>query len=167
MPFIDNPSEINVLTSGIVSEVFFMEACNRMGLNCIPTRGYQDSLGADFMIENGKETRFLDVSLDTSKKGLEKKNKVGTFPTIFIPWRTNRVGKRKEVSYSEKYLCTGVFNRRKFFSDILNYNYRNLHILERDVRKGSYSEEGYMGAEGFQYVNDLKGTISMLRGMYN
>ena len=167
MPFIDHPSEINKLPSGIVGEVFFMEACNKEGLNCVPTHGDEDVWGADFKIDNGKETRFLDVSINISSKGLQKKNRVGTFPTIFIPWKTNSMGNRNGVSYSEKYLCTGMFNRKRFISDILNYNNSNLHLLQKSVWKDADWGEGYMALEGIQYLKNLKGTILMLRGMYN
>ncbi|MDX9738972.1 MAG: hypothetical protein RBT33_01225 [Candidatus Dojkabacteria bacterium] len=166
LPTIDYPSEINYLTSGIVGEVFFMDACNRVGINCIPTSGQEDMWGVDFKIDNGIETRFLDVSINISSKGLQKKNKAGTFPTLFVPWRTNSLGKKEGVSYSEKYLCTGVFDREKFISDIIDYNNRNLHELQKSVWKDAKWGEGYMSLEGIQYIKNLKGIIEMLKRRY-
>ncbi len=163
MPFINYPEEINYLTSGIVGEVFFMEACKNIGLSCVPTRGDEDIWGVDFKIDNGIETRFLDVSINTSSKGLQKKNRAGTFPTVFIPWRTNSVGKKNGVSYSEKYISTGVFDQRKFMSELIDYNNSNLHLL----RKSVWKDEGYMALEGIQYIKNLEGIIDMLKEEYN
>jgi hypothetical protein len=166
MPFLDNLSDINCLPNGIIAEVFFMESCRRMDLNCTPTTGEEDIWGVDFKIDNGIEARFLDVSINISDKGLQKKNKAGTYPTIFIPWRPYSIGKGREISYAEQYLSTGVFSQKKFISGIISYNRNNLHALERSVWKDAKWGEGYMGLEGILYIKDLKDTIDMLKGGY-
>jgi hypothetical protein len=144
--------------------VFFLNACEYLGIECKPTEGDDDVYGADFLItiEDG-ETRVLDVSLNLSPEGLKKKNKAGTFPTVFIPWRTTYPNTTYKPSYAEKYLATGNFDVREFMYRTLKYNYKNLHILRNSVWKDARWGEGYMCLDGIPYIRNLEGILNMLK----
>jgi len=160
---LQEPCDINKFPSGILGEVFFLNACQNLGIYCEPTEGDDDVHGADFKICLNGDTRFLDVSLNRSEKGLLKKNKVGTFPTVFIPWRTMYPGTNYQPSYAEKYLSTGEFDVSEFMHEILKYNYKNLHILRNSVWRDAPWGEGYMCLDGISYIKNLEGILNILR----
>lgn len=157
---LENVNDIDRFPNGILGEVFFMEACNNVGIECTPTYGDVDTWGADFMITNGKETRFIDVSINTSYRGLRKKNREGTFPTLFIPWHSADNGFQ---SYACHYLRTGEFDSNNFISDTVSYNYHNLHTLRKDVWSDGQVVDSYMDLYGIRYLESLEGSINMLR----
>lgn len=162
-PYLEKVSEINQYPGGILAEVFFMQACNQIGIYCEPTSGDEDVFGVDFKIEDDFETRFLDVSINVSSKGLSKKNRDGTFPTLFIPWAVKKNVNGYSPSYAEYYLSTGLFNGKEFFNSILDYNYSNLHDLKKSVWNDGKLGEGYMSLNGIQYLKHLEGILGMIR----
>lgn len=162
-PSLERASEINQFPGGILAEVFFMQACNQLGIYCEPTSGDEDVFGVDFKIEDDFETRFLDVSINISSLGLRKKNRDGTFPTLFIPWNVKKNVNGYSPSYAEHYLSTGLFNGKKFFNSILDYNYSNLHNLKKSVWNDARIGEGYMSLNGIQYIKNLEGILGMIR----
>ncbi len=163
LPSLERASEINQFPGGILAEVFFMQACNQVGIYCEPTSGDEDVFGVDFKIEDDCETRFLDVSINVSSKGLSKKNRDGTFPTLFVPWSVKSNTNGYSPSYAEYYLSTGLFNGKEFFNSILDYNYENLHKLRKSVWKDAKWGEGYMSLNGIQYLKNLEGILEMIK----
>lgn len=151
---------VNRLPNGFIGEVFFMDACDKLGIKCVPTYGDVDTWGADFMIGEGKNTRFLDVTINTSADGLKRKNRAGTFPTLFIPWY---LASNQSETYVYHYLATGEFNSKDFMNNIISYNYRNLHTLKRDVWSDHSNGDGYMDLHGIQYLEGLEGTLKILK----
>lgn len=162
---IDAPYQVKRVPNGILGEVFFLEACKYFGFPCVPTGGDVDSLGADFRLtsRDGTETRFVDVTINTSNKGLKQKNKVGTFPTLFIPWNIKYDNEENSFSYAEEYLRTGEFNKNMFLDDILTFNYCNLHNLKKSVWRDSPTGEGYMAQDGVVYIRNLEGVLEILK----
>lgn len=156
---------VNRVPNGILAEVFFLDACEYFGFHCVPTGGDEDSWGADFKLESrdGSQTRFVDVTINTSERGLRQKNVVGTFPTLFIPWHTDYYNQRHSPTYAEEYLRTGTFDADMFVDGILTFNYRNLHDLRRSVWRDSPWGEGYMAQDGITYLRNLEGVLDILK----
>ena len=163
---IKDPSSLDNAPNGILGEVFFLDACNQLGIYCCPTTGDEDAMGADFKIrsKDGIDTRFLDVTINITERGLKKKNKAGTFPTVFIPWYMNHSNRRNSPSYARHYLATGEFDSSWFMRSILAFNYDNLRRLEENVWKDSPWGEGYMAFDGITYVSNLAGVLEILKG---
>ncbi len=160
---LNDPCDINRFPSGILAEYFFMTSCSDLDICCTPTCGDEDVWGADFKISNGVETRFLDVTINLSKRALLKKNKAGTFPTIFVPWSVRGLCEYGTTTYAQHYLTTGEFNSLFFIDRILSYNYSNLHNLRKNVWEDSPKSEGYMSLEGITYIQNLEGSLRILR----
>ena len=160
----EDPSSLDKVPNGILGEVFFLDACEQLGIYCCPTTGDEDALGADFKIRSrdGIDTRFLDVSIKISERGLEQKNRAGTFPTVFIPWYTDYSSRRKYPSYAQHYLSTGEFDSYQFMNGILTFNKRNLRCLEKNVWEDSPLGKGYMAFDGITYVSNLAGVLKIL-----
>lgn len=156
--YLNDVCDVNRFPNGFIGEVFFMEACSKLGIECVPTYGDEDTWGADFRISDGKDTRFLDVTINTSDNGLRKKNKAGTFPTLFIPWYMN-----SNQSYVHHYIETGEFDTEEFIGNILSYNYKNLHNLRRDVWSDSPKGQGYMSLYGIKYLEGVEGSLNILK----
>lgn len=158
------PQDINYLPQGILAEVFFMYACNINGLKCIPSYGDEDIWGADFKLVNG-ETRYLDVTMNTSSKSFVRKTKEGTFPTIFLPWSVS-----ENVSYAQQYLSCGNFNGREFLVRTLESNKEILHCLKKNYWRGEEEIRKILGitykdfsGSGIQYLNHLEGVLRLIR----
>ena len=113
-----HPGDINSLPKGLISEVFFLKGCQRTGIMCSPCLGEEDVMGADFKICNGNETRFFDVTVNTSRRGLYKKVREGRFPTLFLPWKEEETNNGYKRSYPERYLRYGTFNTEEYFGEI-------------------------------------------------
>lgn len=164
-------SEINSLPQGILGEVFFLNACKQNGIQCDPTFGEEDVLGADFKITNGKETRFFDVSVNTSERGFKKKVKEGTFPTLFIPWKAEDLQSgNRNMSYAERYMKYGTFDGKRFLHSILTSNYLVLDCIKRKVwrsqdtdRKLFNNDSVDVSAGGIQYIRSLEGVLILMR----
>ncbi len=160
---IEDPREVNEVSRGILAEVFFMEACLSLCLKCTPASADEDVWGQDFKLSGFGETRFLDVTINNSSKGLRKKNRAGTFPTIFIPWQIDGSKNRDIPTYAQWYIETGQFDPKEFIRAIVDYNKRNLHILRQSVwRDGKVEEGGYMGLDGILYLQNLEGVLRIL-----
>lgn len=157
---LDDLSDLKDFPNGSIAEVFFMEACRDLGIECTPACGEEDILGVDFMISNGFDTRFLDVTINISNRGFKRKNKAGTFPTLFIPWT---ISDSLPISYAYRYIETGEFYSDEFISEILTFNYKNLHNLRKDVWTDSPKGDGYMSLEGVQYLENLEGSLKILK----
>ena len=159
--YIKNAFDANSVSNGMLGEVFFMEACRSLNIYCVPTCGLEDEWGADFKISDGVDTRFLDVTINLSNENLRKKNRSGTFPTVFVPWY---LGKDRSQSYATRYIETGEFDYETFINNILSYNYHNLHILRKNVWNDSPKGEGYMALDGVKYLENLGGSLDILKG---
>lgn len=160
------PFDINLLPRGILAEVLFLDACRRREVNCCPTLGQEDVLGADFKVSKGRETRFFDVSVNTSIEGITGKIRGGTFPTIFLPW--NEPGKGFRRSYAESLLRKGTYNCNEYFKNIFTSNYSILEKLKRVYQKKQRIE--IFGCEnldlsdaGILYIKDLEGVLDLIR----
>ncbi|MGI6423050.1 MAG: hypothetical protein ACOX0X_00295 [Candidatus Dojkabacteria bacterium] len=164
VPYLNHASEVNEFPAGIFAEVFFMKACNEVGLNCVPTIGREDMKGVDFEIGDGSETRFVDVTVNTSEEALKEKSKVWKVPTIFIPWGVKNSGNGYTPSYAEHYLATGKFEGSEFLNSILDFNYSNLHFLTKAVWSDGKDTDRKMRLNGIQYIKNLKGVLKMIRG---
>ncbi len=157
---LNDVSDLNRLPNGFIAEVFFMEACRDLGIECTPTCGEEDTWGVDFKISNGFDTRFLDVTIDTSNSGFRRKNRAGTFPTLFIPWSISHSFSR---SYAYRYIETGEFYSDEFISKIVSFNYKNLHNLRKDVWSDCPNSGSYMSLEGVHYLENLEGILEILK----
>lgn len=164
-------SEINSLPQGLIAEVFFLNACRQSAIDCEPSFGDEDVLGADFKITHGNETRFFDVSINTSGRSVKKKVKEGTFPTLFLPWKESLDGSSSScMTYAEKYLKYGTFDGRNFLCQIISSNYFVLDSLRRrvwrneDPLKKVFNHESVdLSESGIQYVRNLDGVLMLLR----
>ena len=163
--YIDAPYWVNRVPNGILGEIFFLDACEQLGIHCYPTAGDEDAWGTDFKIisRNDGSTRFLDVTINMSERGLKQKNKAGTFPTVFVPWHIDYSNRRNSPSYAHHYLSTGEFDSYQFMDDILTFNYNNLHDLRRNVWRDSPWGEGYMALDGVTYISNLAGVLDILK----
>ncbi len=168
------PSDINSLPKGLISEVFFLKGCNNTGLLCSPCLGEEDVLGADFKICKGNETRFLDVTVNTSKKEFDNKVREGKFPTIFLPWKEEETNNGYKESYAERYLRHGTFNTDEYFKNILSSNYQILDRLKRSFWRNQNSEKDVLGKKGLDftqagimYIKSLEGVLNVLRQSRN
>lgn len=168
------PSDINSLPKGLISEVFFLKGCNQTGIICSPCLGEEDVLGTDFKIQKGNETRFLDVTVNTSQR--EFKNKVieGKFPTIFLPWEEEESNNGYKQSYAERYLRHGTFDTDGYFKNILSSNYQILDRLKRSFWGNQGSEKEVLGKRGLDftragvmYIKSLEGVLNLLRQSRN
>lgn len=156
---------LNRMSQGLLSEVFFLNACKQNGIECVPSTGDEDIMGIDFKIEDDKDTRFLDVTVNISEKGLTSNLKDWNFPVLFIPWRNSWSG----MSSAEAYLRYGIFNGKKFLNRIYRYNSGVRDILKQDIRNRDINcvfrknkrEVKYPDA-GVGYINNLEGVISLL-----
>ncbi|GEM_PF-2787878 len=165
-----HPSDVNRLPKGIVAETFFLNGCRLRGLRCNSCSGDEDVMGADFNISCGNETRFFDVSVDTSKRGLMSKVREGRFPTLFIPWEEAKSSNGYLRSYAERYLRYGIFNTNEYFSNILSSNYIVLDHIKRMFWKNQedcgrvFGKKGInFSKAGIQYIRSLEGTLRLLR----
>jgi len=147
--------------------VFFLNACKQNGIDCNPSCGDEDVMGADFYLTYGKETRFFDVTTNTFAKSVSKKVREGTFPSLFIPWAYRNNGK---PSYAEDYLREGKFNGTQFLHNILDVNYVMLDSLRRKVWRNQDVDRKLFGDEvldlsrcGIQYLNHLDGILYLIR----
>jgi len=163
------PQDINHFPQGILAEVFFMNACRQVGLNCIPSYGEEDIIGADFKIING-ETRFLDVTMNTSSSNLVYKIKEGTFPTLFLPWRAAKSPQGTNMSFAYVYLDRGSFNGRAFLYSTISSNMEILHCLKTNVWRGEDEIRKILGntytnfsGSGIQYIRSLEGVLKLMR----
>lgn len=164
------PSDINRLPKGIVAEGLFLEACKLTNKECSPCLGREDVIGADFRITYGRETRFFDVTVNTSERGFRKKVREGRFPSLFLPWKENENNNGYKRSYAERYLRTGTINTEEYFSNIISSNYKILDKLKRSFWRGEKSDERILGKgnfdysrAGIQYIKNLEGVLKVLR----
>ncbi len=164
-------SEINRLPQGILAEVFFLNACRQNMFNCVPSYGEEDIMGADFKLTYGDETRFFDVSINTSGRSMKKKVKEGTFPTLFLPWKKDFSDNGDgPITYAERYLKYGRFDGKTFLHSILDSNYIVLDSLKRkvwreeDVQKKIFNNESLdLSESGIQYIRTLEGVLLLMR----
>ena len=168
------PSDINKLPKGIVAEALFLEACKLTNRECFPCPGIEDVIGADFRITYGRETRFFDVTVNTSERGFRKKVIEGRFPTLFLSWEENGNNSRYKRSYAEMYLRTGTINTEKYFTNIISLNYKILDKLKRSFWRGEKSDERILGMRDFdysrvdtQYIKNLEGVLRVLKESNN
>lgn len=169
-----HPADINSLPKGLISEVFFFKGCIKLGIMCVPCLGEEDIMGADFKISKGDETRFLDVTVNTSERGFHRKVKEGRFPTIFLPWKEEESNNGYKRSYAERYLKYGTFNTEEYFSNVLYSNYQILDRLLRTYWKNQNSNREVLGNKkvdytkaGIIYIKSLEGVLNLLRESLN
>jgi len=169
-----HPSDINSLPKGLISEVFFLKGCQKVGIMCSPCLGQEDVLGADFKICKGDETRFLDVTVNTSSRGFFKKVREGRFPTIFLPWKEEETNNGYKRSYAERYLRYGTFNIDEYFNNILSTNYQILDRLRRSFWRNQNNGKEVLGKKeldftrtGVIYIKSLEGILNVLRQSLN
>ena len=165
-----HPGDINSLPKGLLSEVFFLKACQNVGITCSPCLGEEDVWGADFKISKDDETRFLDVTVNTSERGFRRKVREGRFPTIFLPWKEEKTNKGYRRSYVERYLEHGTFNTKEYFRNVLHSNYEILDGLERSFWKNQNNSREVLGGKrvdytkaGRMYIKNLEGVLNLLK----
>lgn len=164
----ETPEQINILPHGIVAEVLFQEASEQLGFKCNPSIGDEDALGYDFELTMRDETRFIDVTVDTSQSGIRKKIKPWRFPTLFLPWNMN--DGKSCFSYAQWYLSGGGFNGKEFLKSVVRCNLKVLDGLKRSVwedkkvQREIYSRyvSDFSGSSVL-YVNSLDGVLEMLK----
>ena len=168
------PSDINRLPKGIVAEGVFWEACKLTNRKCFPCLGQEDAFGTDFRITYDKETRFFDVTVNTSERGFRKKIREERFPTLFLPWKENESNNGYKRSYAERYLKTGSINTEEYFSNLIYSNYKILDKLKRSFWRKEKSEDSVFGRKtfdfdrvGIQYIRNLEGVLRLLRECSN
>ncbi len=168
------PSEVNCLPKGIIAEAFFLDACRRNGLECFPSLGEEDVLGADFRITNDKETRFFDVTVNTSHRGFFKKVREGRFPTLFLPWEENQTNNGYRRSYAERFLRDGDYDSKEYIENTLRSNYFILDKLRRAYWRNQRIDEEILGKTnldlsraGLMYIKDLDGVLKLIRKSLN
>jgi hypothetical protein len=169
-----HPGDINSLPKGLLSEVFFSNACQKVGIMCSPCLGEEDIWGADFKICKDDETRFLDVTVNTSQRGFKRKVREGRFPTIFLPWKEENTNNGYIMSYPERYLKYGTFNTKEYFSNVLYSNYQILDGIERTFWKNQNSSREVLGGKrvdytkaGSMYIKNLEGVLNLLKESLN
>lgn len=169
-----HPGDINSLPKGLLSEVFFLKGCQEVGIECSPCLGEEDIWGADFKISKGDETRFLDVTVNTSERGFRRKVREGRFPTIFLPWKEEIARNNYKRSYAERYLGSGTFNTREYFSNVLHSNYEILDGLERTFWRNQNNSREVLGGRrvdytraGRMYIKYLEGVLNLLKKSLN
>lgn len=161
-----NIKGIDKIPQGFISELFFLNACQQIGIECEPSRGDDDIIGIDFRIKDNKETRFFDICINSNKNFLDENLIEGRFPVLFVPWRNRDWG----MSYAEAYVRYGCFNGRRFLERTVQKNEEILFKLEEDRKRKMYptvygkKNVGlYFPQADTQYYNDFKGTLSLLK----
>lgn len=171
---LDDSSDVNCFSKGVLAEIFFLNACENQGIQCYMTEGDEDAWGADFKILHNGEVRFVDVSVDASPKGIERKSSTTSFPTLFLPWFVNTNSlfqpQKRNISYAEKYVREGKFDSSEYIRQVLGINYEMLDHLKkyvwRGIKPGSriFSEKEFsLKKAGIVYVNNLEGSLLLIR----
>jgi len=163
-------SGIDNISQGLLSEVFFLNACNQIGMNCVPSSGDEDIIGIDFRLMDSKEARFFDISIRNKEKFMRKDIQEGNFPVLYIPWRNKEWG----MSYAEAYIRFGKFNGRRFLERALLFNKKLECELSMDMKKKKcegvldldISKLKYPGVD-IQYIKNFQGAVELLEnGLY-
>lgn len=156
---------IDKIPQGFMSELFFLNACNQVGIDCQPSTGEDDIIGVDFRLQDEKETRFFDICINSKEKNLTESILEGHFPILFVPWRNMDYG----MSYAEAYVRYGCFNGKRFLERTVKKNEEILFKLKGDIDKKKYPEIYGEEGNGFnfpkcdiQYYNNFVGTLSLL-----
>jgi predicted membrane-bound dolichyl-phosphate-mannose-protein mannosyltransferase len=168
-------TDINKLPQGILGEVFFLNACQQKGIDCIPCFGNEDEIGADFKITHNSETCFFDVSINTSKESIMKKTKEGSFPTLFIPWKRTYIDDENPyMTYAERYMRYGIFDSTSFFENVISSNYEVFDCLRRKILKKEkksikiFNNENIdLSGSGIKYVLNLKDLLILIKNGLN
>ena len=160
-----NIKGIDRVPQGFMSELFFLNACNQIGIECEPSSGDDDVIGIDFRVKDEQETRYFDICINSKKYILDENLIEGRFPVLFVPWRNRDWG----MSYAEAYVRYGCFDGRKFLQRTIKKNEEILFKLEEDRKRRMYpkvygnDKEGlYFPEVDTQYYNHFKGTLLLL-----
>lgn len=163
--------DINRLPQGLLSEVFFLNACQQQAIDCVPSFGEEDVRGVDFKINSWEEEYYFDVSINTSKQNLEKKIKEGSYPTLFIPWKRTYIDDEDPyMTYAERYMKYGIFEGNSFLRNVVSCNYELLDCLRSKLLSKKYHDrkifnnEGVdLSVSGIKYTLNLKDVLELIK----
>lgn len=155
--------DIYCIPQGLVSELFFYNACKEVGIDCEPSTGNDDVIGIDFRIQDEKEARVFGITTNTSETNMRRRISEGNFPVLFVDW----IDRKYRMSYFEKFLKYGVFNGDVFLGEVINMNEEILSKLENDIevqdRNRGRNKDLNFPKGGIQYYNNYKNTLNLLK----